>query len=452
MKRKSDNGSHPNNIFKLLDEHLSRMKERNVLERDIAAQAGIDPSTLSLLKTDDRIKVPSYDLRMRLAIAFTENLSEAEQLAQTFFLADPRPTARRTKTESPLIEPPGNWRQELKEKKILLLQSKYKRVEFGLPLFFDTAPFLVAEKNGLFERLGIQIKFEYVRWHKALDYVLQPHPVSDSSIRLSIYNLDSIEYERREDAIAFCVPLAVYEPESFAFWVRDNIKSIKESKAEIKSAVRCFFDKTTDAQKRHPKIIVSGTDMKRGVESLFKKVGASSEISDDWFLMLDQFEAIEVFIDGYGDAYVGGVPQRLRMERGGTVKPLATGKEIGLKRQYNGIVCANHYAANDDAARRLVGQILWAWYQALSDIDRALEKEAEFIVKKMNIHSNRIDYKPEDFIKFWKQGRKYFHIPRGPSGATQTKKDEDYGKKDYDYAPVFVPVLSQIEELLPAAG
>lgn len=424
----------------LLKEELRVKKQDAVFERDIARRASIDASTLSLIKKKVRIKNPTWELRLRLATALRDDVQGAVDLASRFFAAEPA------------TKPGEGWQESVKSWKAGALQSEIKSIRFGLPLFFDTAPFLIAEKNGYFKQLGLDVSFDYVKWNKALTYFEHLPERNKETIALTICNRNSIEVDNKKDKIAFCFPLALYEPNSFAFWIHENEIQIGAELAKPASAVKKIFQEFTKI-KPNPRIIVSGTDMKKGVVEMFVKFAGQS-VPDNWFLFLDQFDSLEAFLRGAGHGFVGGVPQRMRMEQGsnhGAIHCVIKGNDVGLDRQFNGIACRRH-EFEEQATRKAIGQVLWCWYRALQDIERNLAPEANFIAANMNVHAETITYQAEDFIEFW-TNKDYFRLPRSPSEMRMLiESDKNYSHKFYDESNSLYSVVSEIEKLLPGTN
>lgn len=434
---KREQGEKP--IITLIKSYLDKMKAEGLTEREVAKRAGLDAPTLSLLKGGQRIANPSVDLRIRLAIAFTNTVSEAEQLAEVLFSTEPP------------RHPPKRWQDSLRDWKVRLFQTEINTINFGLPLFFDTAPFLIAYRNDYFKNIGLSVNFEYVKWHKSLSYFLQSNLSSDSSLSLTVYNRDSIEDEGKKEISAFCFPLSIYDPKNFKMWVRLHVRSVEEEQERthperaFEEAVRGFLESIEG----DPKIIVSGSDMKRGVEKMIRDVGLAP-LKDECFILVDQFDALEVFIKGLGDAYVGGVAQSMtakHFQKLG-IKVFATGEQINTPHQYNGIVCPKN-RTRSEVTLRAICQVLYAWYRALEDIKKAPEKEATFIVEKMNLHATDWEYRPEDFIKFWTD--RYFEFPSDPK-ELQERVGADYFQKFYDETNTLLRVLSELDMPSPKAN
>jgi hypothetical protein len=430
----------PLTFIELLKEELKAKKRVGVLERDIARQASIDASTLSLIKKNVRIKNPTWELRLRLATALREDVPGAVKLAERFFSA-----------EQP-AHPSDGWREHVKNWKAAGLQSEIKSIRFGLPLFFDTAPFLVAEKNGYFEQLGLDVSFDYVKWNKSLTYFDHLPERNRETLALTICNRDSIETDNKKEKIAFCFPIAIAEPKSFAFWIHQDEIGLNPKLSKPQSDVKNIFEAFN--QMKDPTIIVSGADMKDGVLKMFAKYASTEVVPDNWFLFLDQFDSINVFLHRAGAGFVGGVPQRMRMDASsnGAIQCVITGEHIGLDRQFNGIACRRNQL-EEPAVRKAIGQILWCWYRALQDIDRNLGVEANFIAANMNVHADeRNPYQADDFIDVWRK-KDYFAFPKTPTEMRKLiEPDRSYSHKFYDESNSLSSVVAEIESLLPSAS
>lgn len=433
---------------KFLTEYLSAL-DKSVSDSEIAKLAEIDSSTLSVLKNrESRIKNPNWDVRVKLAVAIAKKNSpdsafeKAEEIAERFITAAPHPAN---------LNPEEDWRKFLRNFIVKSYQSSITEIDIGLPLFFDTSPFIIAQREGYFSEIGLNVRFEYVKWHKALNYLKRDvtHnnnnlPDAEKRLRLTIYNRDSISTEQEEEAVSFKFPVAIYYPESFVFWVKDSDGTLKYSmKGDFPAKIKEFLKYTKD----NPKIIVSGTDMKKGVEYAFQKAGREAE--NRWFVTLDQFDAVEIFCGSLGNAFVGGVPQKIALEEkeGEKFVKLFTGDSFGLPVQYNGIVSLQTNAADADAINHAIVQILWGWYRGIKKITEDLEYEAKYIVNELNIHTGETEYQKEDFIDFWNDNRR-FYIPALPSETIRCISEQPYILKIYDETNAFYKLLKKMEPLL----
>jgi len=413
-------------------------------EKEIAREAGIDPSTLSLLKheKDRRIGNPSVDVRLRLAIALAEP-SKSELLAERFLRARPQPEMKEG----------GDWRKKFRKLRAKLFQTDIGSIEFGLPLFFDTAPFLIADKNGYFDEIGLRVTLNYVKWHQTLPYLVRRRKSGSDGLRVSVYNLVSIGDEPLRDSIAFCFPLSIYHANGFALLVRSATKTVDEYAQEhgAQNALRGAVAEFMREAGPDMKIIVAGTDMKRGAEAMFVRAGVEVAQLEHSFVVLDQFDALETFLSGLGDAFVGGIPQRIKAMNEGAVKLFVSGDhhELRFSKQFNGIV-TSWECLGLRSGRKAISQLLWGWYQALDYVEENLRDAAQFIVEEMNIYAGRIKYKDDDFEKFWKS-REYFEpFPRTPQEMeARLVQKSDYPYKPYDETNSFREVLKQIQLFLP---
>lgn len=448
----SENSSDNPEFSTVLSEHLNKL-DKGINDSDIAKFAEVDSSTLSVLKNKEgRIKNPNWELRVKLATAIAlknsplSTFEQVETLAKRFISAEPPAN----------LKDGEDWKTFLKTFIVKSYQSSISEIDIGLPLFFDTAPFIIAQREGYFSEIGLDVRFDYVKWHKALKYLKRDtlhnqdnRPSSQKKLRLTIYNQESISTEHEEESVSFKFPLAIYLPESFVFWVKDSDGTFKNfskdklsKKGELSKAIDTFLKYTNN----NPKIIVSGTDMKRGVKTAFQYAG--KKIEDRWFVMLDQFDAVEIFCSSLGNAFVGGVPQKLALEgkEGETFVELFSGDSFNLPIQYNGIVSlqgADH--ATDDINQAII-QVLWGWYQGIKKISNNLEYEAKYIVDELNIHTGEIKYEERDFINFW--SNKDFYLPEMPSATIKNISTQSYYLKMYDETNAFYKLLRKMEPLI----
>lgn len=413
-------------------------------EGELAKRAGIDPTIFSQLKKPGNERAAkNRDYRLQLATVMRKSLQDIFDLAREFVQATPE-----------LKIDDYELKERLKILTIKLLQNEIKKIEIGLPLFFDTAPFLVAEKYGYFKKLNLNVQLDYVKWAKTLAYLnldadtdtpktgnedlddseKQREINENNELRLVIYNRESILTEKKQESTVFCFPIGIYKPVNFALWGREYIDKKISWQDKLKRL----------AKEPELRVIVSGEDMKLGVIKAFSK--ARESVNDDCFIVLDQFDGAEVFLSGLGHAWVGGVPQRI-IAKTQNVQVLVSGDDINLVSQYNGIVCQKK-ALEDKSRRNAVIQILWAWYQAINKINHSLQSEADYIVQKMNIYAGQLKYEAQDFIDFWEGTKTKFVLPDSPlKMIEEIYSSNDYSYRLYDWTNYFADSLKDINEV-----
>jgi transcriptional regulator with XRE-family HTH domain len=408
-------------------------RKRNISKNALAKKAGINPSMLTLIEGG---LDPTLDLRMRLAIAIASANDESPTiLAQEFFRATPH------------RDVPSDWEKKFSKLQLRLFQTEITEVRCGLPLFFDTAPFLVAERRGYYREIKLDVRFDYVKWPLALAYL--PTAATDNNLQITIYNRASIGEEMRRnqrmDAV-FCWPLSIYEPSGFAFLIRRPTGGYT-SAGPWETRVREFSAKHENG----PKIVVAGTDMKSGALQMLRKACPELDAAsvEDWFVVLDQFDALEVFLAGLGDAFVGGVPQRIKAaKRRDENVVLATGEDIGLSKQFNGVVCAREAAARE-AARGAIAQVLWGWYRAVKYVDRHYSEEAKFITDSMNVYAGRFKYDPREFVDFWEKTSDFAFAKTPADMLRRIEETPDYVHRVYDSTNDFAAILKKLDPFIP---
>lgn len=456
---KKDGNTIPS-FAELLGKEIDNIKKDKtfISEAEIAKSAGIDPTIFSQLKNPKNERaIKNLNYRLQLATVMRKNFEDIFSLAQEFVQATPK-----------LEIEDKNLKEKIKILTVGLLQNEINKVEIGLPLFFDTAPFLIAEKYGYFKKLKLNVKLDYVKWAKTLEYLnldssddngtntingledLDTFETPDlhdekNEIRLVIYNRESILTENKQETSAFCFPIGIYNRKNFVLWGKSDLGKSSPDKKTWKDKLKALAEKGIDAR-----IIVSGEDMKLGVKKAFKEAGVI--LKDECFIVFDQFDGAEAFLNAhFGDAWVGGVPQRIIAERK-NVEVLVGGEEINLPNQYNGIVCRKK-DLDSKSKRNVVIQILWAWYQAVTRINHSPQTEADYIVQKMNIYAGQLKYDSEDFIDFWKDRKTKFILPASPQEMLrEIQSSEDYSYRLYDWTNYFADSFKNIEKVFITNG
>ena len=409
-----------------------RSKERPLLkDREIVRRAGIEGSTLSALRTrSKRIKKPSLDLRLKLAIALGKDGNETREIARDFVCA------------APAISNPSRWLDRLNELRIQLFQVEISNVELSVPFLANMAPIMVALRQGFLEQTGLHVTIDYARFSNLPKTLTENERDDEGSIRLAIYNRAAIKSE--DEGIAFCFPLVARR--KLALNVVGRASQIADGQAGLGSWVA--------AETKLVRILngtwIDDSQLKDELRILLAERALDShELS---LKRVDQFDAFPLFEWGEADAVVPTPIEWLRIrrvQRNGsgpqTFERIVEARTTGEVVDFHGIVCGAKTILRP-AAQRAIGQIIWAWHQGADFIAANREEAAVIVADHLNSRTNCV-YKPEDCLALWEA--EFFEKPVLPSEMVRRIEGySGYVQRSFDMTNTLRLTLREIEELL----
>lgn len=198
-----------------------------------------------------------------------------------------------------------------------------RSVRIGIIPFQDFYPLLFAEEKGWFDELGIDVTFEHFDGFAdstqglAADAVdLAPQEVG--TLLASVGNYPEA---------VFTVPIHVFD-NGFAIMIRPggDMRSYEEILAEVGDEEEALVQ---TARQLEGKTVVTtaDSDMEIGVYAAAVTTGGL-DWSDVTIVDMEANEGLAAFLSGTGDAYIGGIPHRLRALSEG-YEELLTGGQMG---------------------------------------------------------------------------------------------------------------------------
>lgn len=200
--------------------------------------------------------------------------------------------------------------------------GELRDITIGIIPFQDFYPFLFAEEKGWFEEAGINVEFAHFD-----GFIDSTQALAAGAIDLAPQEVGTIVpvVENYPDVV-FTVPVHVFN-NGFAIMVREDgdLKGYAELEAELGTEAAL---KAAAQQLKGRTVVTTGnTDMELGVYAAAVHVGGL-EWDDVNIVDMEANEGLAAFLSGTGDAYIGGIPQRLRALNEGNVE-LLTGGQMG---------------------------------------------------------------------------------------------------------------------------
>jgi len=200
--------------------------------------------------------------------------------------------------------------------------GELRDITIGIIPFQDFYPFLFAEEKGWFEEAGINVEFAHFD-----GFIDSTQALAAGAIDLAPQEVGTIVplVENYPDVV-FTVPVHVFN-NGFAIMVPEGgdlkgyaqLESELGADAALKAAAQQLDGRTV--------VTTGNTDMELGVYAAAVHVGGL-DWNDVNVVDMEANEGLAAFLSGTGDAYIGGIPQRLRALNEGNVE-LLTGGQMG---------------------------------------------------------------------------------------------------------------------------
>lgn len=278
------------------------------------------------------------------------------------------------------------------------------KVRYGVSPFQDTLLPIIGEKMGWYEEEGLDVEFSILGWAEVQE------ALAAGVVDVAVNNISSvIATHQRFPEFVYYYGFNIFT-EGAALMVRpDTFKSIDQIMEEqglgreeaIHEAIRQLEGKTV--------VTTGNTDMEQAV------LGAAVRAGLDWrrdlrIIDMDPDEGLAAFLTGTGDAYLGGIPQRIRATQEGMV-PLATGPDLAPP-PINGIVTTETFLENNPEA--LLG-LVRVWFRIVDYMNANPDEGAKLIIDELNQRTGA-RMTVEDFQSFW---NKLEHFPESPAAIEE---------------------------------
>ena len=188
--------------------------------------------------------------------------------------------------------------------------AKPTKITIGISPFQDTLLPIIGQEKGWFKQAGLDVTFQTLAWN-----ALTP-ALASKSVDVVVYNTTGvIAVQNKLKDIVFLYPWNIFT-EGQALMGRSGIgvKSAKDFEAQGMKHPAAV--KATVEQMRGKTIITTmGSDMGKAIVEVTKNNGLAKK--DYTIIDMDPDQGLAAFISGSGDFYLGGIPQRTRLEQEG---------------------------------------------------------------------------------------------------------------------------------------
>lgn len=318
------------------------------------------------------------------------------------------------------------------------------KVRYAVSPFQDTLLPVVADELGWDKEVGLDVEIVVLGWTEVQE------AVASGSADVGISNMSAIvaTHDRAPDLI-YLYGLNTFD-NGFALMVRPDstLKTIDQIEAKDGNLSHEEAVKLTARQLEGRTVVTtSNTDMEQGVAAACGKGGV--EFATVKIIDLPPEEGLAAFINGTGDAYIGGIPQRTKAGKEGMIEMLS-GADLGPP-PINGIITTQeYYESNKETLHKLIN----LWFRTVIYIDEkegpSGEKGSEIIVRALNKGSGG-NFNEDDFWKFWNN---YEHYPSNLEQVEAQILDpsgENYWKSRWDDCNnYFSNIVHRIERPVPS--
>ena len=313
------------------------------------------------------------------------------------------------------------------------VESNLTKITVGLSPFQDTLLPIIGKEKGWFEKEGLDIEFETLAWNAIIP------AVASGAVDVAVYNTTGVVsvYNKQPDLI-FWYPWNIFA-KGAALMGRPNIglKSVEDFEKDglahaeaVKATVQQLKSKTV--------VTTMGSDMGKAVVEATHNNGLGRDAFK--IIDMDPDQGLAAFISGTGDAYLGGIPQRTRLNKEGYLT-LLTGSDLAPV-PLNGWITTKAFIEKNPEALLKLQHVM---FRIIRYTNANQDEIANTITNRLNSETGA-KMTVEEFKKFWNEIEAY------PKNAAEVKRDilNDTGfanwKKTWDNDNYY---FVEVDKLIP---
>jgi len=310
------------------------------------------------------------------------------------------------------------------------------KIRFSVAPFQDTLLPVVGVVKGWYQQEGLDVEIVPTDWYSTQESLASGH------IDVGMGNIASVIGAHHNFPDGRILLLFNTFDNGFAIMIRQKsgMKTAAQLERELGSPEKAAL--AAIRQLRGKSVITtSQTDMEQVVAYAVRAAGM--ELGKDVKVIdLEPDEGLSAFLHGSGDAYLGGIPQRTRALKQGSVE-LLSGPMLGPS-EINGIVSTGKFAqAHEEAVLKLVRVM----FKIVDYTNKNLDEVASIIVGQMK----KSDFTVDDFKRFWNN---YEHYVATPTEARQRILSPDsptYWKRRWDDSNYYFLRINNQKSRIPMA-
>jgi NitT/TauT family transport system substrate-binding protein len=302
-------------------------------------------------------------------------------------------------------------------------ETKNKKIIFGVSPFPDTEMPLLGKIKGWYAQEGLDVEFKTLGWTEVQEALSSS---SSNKIDIGINNISAVvATHTKNPELVYYYGFNTFD-NGFALMIRKNGK-IKPLDFFLKQGQPLNIAiKNCSAQLKGKTVVTtSNTDMEQGVAACARK-GGLNFMKDIKIIDLNPDDGLAAFLQGTGDAYIGGIPQRTKAGEQGMIE-MITGSDLGPA-PINGIVTTKKFAKENSVA---LSKILKVWFKIVQYTDAHLDEVAKTMVAQLN-KNTAAGVTPEQFKTFWNHYEHYPSSPEAIDSAILSPSGKNYWKARWD--------------------
>lgn len=313
-----------------------------------------------------------------------------------------------------------------------------QRVVIGISPFQDTLLPLFGQEKGWYREAGLDAEFRILGWTEIQEALSSR---SSNRIDIGINNMSSvIATYRRNPQLCYLYGFNTFD-DGFALLSRPDsrirpLRSLLTPAGSREEAIR-----QTAAQLRGTTVVTtSNTDMEQGVAAAARRGGLDFR-RDIRIINLPPDEGLVAFLAGTGDAYIGGLPQRVRAVREGMVEIL-TGLDLGPA-PINGYVGTKEFWAQSP---EVVAKLVEVWFRIVTYINANLDEGAATIVGVLNRNAAS-GFTVDDFKSAWNRTEHFMASKQQAEQEILQPTGGNYWRRGWDDCNVY---FNEIARVIPS--
>ncbi len=307
------------------------------------------------------------------------------------------------------------------------------KISIGISPFQDTLLPIIGQEKGWFKAEGLDVQFKTLAWN-----AIAP-AVASGAVDVAVYNTTGVVavYGKQPDMV-FWYPWDIFT-QGAALMGRPGkgLKSVSDFEKEGQSHREAV--KSVASQLRSKTIVTTmGSDMGKAVVVMT----ANNGLSRDEFKIIDMDpdQGLAAFLSGTGDAYLGGIPQRTRLNKEGYLT-LASGPDVAPV-PLNGWVTTKPFASkNQDALLRLQNVM----FRVIEYTNSHQDEVAQTITDRLNEETGA-KMTDDEFKRFWNEIETYPKSPAEVSRDILAPTGFAYWKRTWDNDNAY---FTDIDKLIP---
>lgn len=297
--------------------------------------------------------------------------------------------------------------------------SNQEQLTVGFSYFQDTMLPLVAEWNNWYEEEGLNVRLV------ALDWAAIPAALANGDVDVAIGNICAVVgAHHRIPQLRYVYGFNTFD-NGFALLVRPtgNWRYVEDftSRGVAREAA---LDSVAAQLRGRTVVTTSGTDMEQGVAAAAARAGLRFG-EDVRIIDLDPDEGLAAFLAGQGDAYIGGIPQRLRATQEGA-RPLLVGRDLGPAEINGYIALEGTFRERSEEIQKLLG----IWFRTVQAIESD-SSLARRIVTELNRNSGG-NFTVADFWRFFNNIEHYPPHPQAVQADILGQSGGNYWRRRWD--------------------